>query len=169
MSPYLAATPKLTRVPDLGSDHFPIHIEIGAQATKTGNRVPRWLLKDADWKTWNAKISSCISNSGFYLTKEPEAKYHIFCEAMLQSAQYSNIRLSKPNQQINSHPTNPWWNEKCKAAVAKAKRAKNACDPKKGSICCATNRTIWRRLENEKKKRSLKKKKKIRSTVSLIT
>ncbi|KAI9553779.1 hypothetical protein GHT06_019043 [Daphnia sinensis] len=116
MPPHLAATSKITRGPDLGSDHFPIHIEIGVQATKTGNCVQRWIFKDADWKTWNSF----------------RKKYLILREAMIQSTQYSNIRMSKPNQQIRALPTTPWWNEKCKAAVAKARRGKNACDPKKG-------------------------------------
>ncbi|KZS15313.1 Uncharacterized protein APZ42_019149 [Daphnia magna] len=152
MPPYLAATSKITRGPDLGSDHFPIHIEIGVQATKTGNRVPRWILKDADWITWNTQISGRINNSEFYSSQDSEVKYLILREAMIQSAQHSNIRMSKLNQQISAHSTNPWWNEKCKAAVAKARRAKNACDPKKGGICCVTNKTIWRRLDNEKKR-----------------
>lgn len=152
MPPYLAATSKITRGPDLGSDHFPIHIEIGVQATKTGNRVPRWILKDADWITWNTQISGRINNSEFYSSQDSEVKYLILREAMIQSAQHSNIRMSKPNQQISAHSTNPWWNEKCKAAVAKARRAKNACDSKKGGICCVTNKTIWRRLDNEKKR-----------------
>ena len=51
-----------------------------------------------------------------------------------------------------------WWNEDCKRAVALSRKARNACDPKRGGINCETNRPIWREKESQKKKIILKAK-----------
>jgi hypothetical protein len=51
-----------------------------------------------------------------------------------------------------------WWNEDYRRAVAQSRKARNACDPKRGGINCETNRAIWRKKESEKKKTILKAK-----------
>ncbi|KZS03663.1 Uncharacterized protein APZ42_033559 [Daphnia magna] len=129
MPPYLAATSKITKGPDLGSYHSPIHIEIGAHPIQCRNRAPSWNFKHADW---NKAISQCIRTSEFYTTHAPETKYQILQAAMLQATKPSKIKMLKTNQQNETHIPNPWRNERCKKAVAQARRAKNACDPKTG-------------------------------------
>lgn len=71
----------------------------------------------------------------------------------------SKIKLSKTPEGISPEPKQPWWTEECRRAVARARKARNLCDPSKGGISCDSNKAAWKEKENKKKRIVVKAKK----------
>ena len=71
----------------------------------------------------------------------------------------SKIKLSKTPEGISPEPKQPWWTEESRRAVARARKARNLCDPSKGGISCDSNKAAWKEKENEKKRIVVKAKK----------
>lgn len=150
MSPHLSISSVFTRGPNIGSDHLPIHIQTRARPAVSISRAPSWCFDKADWKIWNESLNEKITSSKFYTTSRPDLKYQIFHNAVLAATEPSNIFLSKPSRKLRAEPAQPWWNADCKKAVAQGRRARNACDPRKGGINCATNRAALREKDNKR-------------------
>ncbi|KZS19929.1 Uncharacterized protein APZ42_013513 [Daphnia magna] len=159
MSPHLALTAEVTKGPHIGSDHLPVHIKINAKPILTLGRAPSWDFKNANWTTWNVKVNEAVNSSEFYSTANPETKYLTFHEALMSATKASNIFLAKPSKKILAEPAQPWWNEDCRKAVAMARKARNAGNPRRGGIICASNIIAWKEKENSKNRIILKAKK----------
>lgn len=157
MSPHLALSSEITKGPQIGSDHLPIHIKIDASPVLSLDCC--WNFKNANWITWNNKVNEIISSSQFYHTKDPELKYQAFHSTLLAANKPSKILFSIPPMILRPEPAPPWWNEECRKAVALARKARNACDHTKGGINCETNNLAWREKENQKHRIIMKAKK----------
>lgn len=158
MTPTIAMTSTISKAPHIGSDHVPLHIHIDVRPILSLGRPPSWDFSKAEWTTWNNKINAEINSDNFYTTNAPSTKYDIFREAIFSANEVSNIILSKPRNKTKAEPKQSWWNQECKRAVAVARKARNACDPKKGGVNCATNRNAWKQKENIKKRIIIKAK-----------
>ena len=159
MAPHLALTTEMTRGPDIGSDHLPIHIRINAQPITSPDHPPSWNFKKANWTTWNNDVNRLINSKSFYDTDDPRNKYEILHDSLLEANQMGNITYNKSNNKTRPEPAQPWWNEDCRRAVALARKARNACDPYRGGVNCASNLSAWKEKENFKKRTIIKAKK----------
>ncbi|KZR97395.1 Uncharacterized protein APZ42_007763, partial [Daphnia magna] len=159
MSPHLAATAEISRGPYIGSDHFPIHVKLKTIPSQSFSRPPSWNFNIADWNNWNESLRKTIDSTDFFKTGDPSQKYKIFYNALITANQNNNIKIKKFTKDMKAEPSRAWWNVECKKAVAQSRKARNACDPKRGGINCETNRAAWREKERKKKETIIKAKK----------
>ena len=97
------------------SDHYPIHIKIGAPSNLHNQHIPKWNFKKANWNNYKDYLEEAINNDG-------NVNIEQFLNVIIQAAN-NNIPLTRPRK-VDNHA--PWWNLECKHAVAKRRRALKA-------------------------------------------
>ena len=97
------------------SDHFPIHVMIGAPSNLHDTFLSKWNFKKADWNKFQDYIDEKLDNN-------VDIDINEFTNIILQSA-HNNIPHTR-NRPGRNHT--PWWNNDCKQAVAKRRRALRA-------------------------------------------
>ena len=97
-----------------GSDHFPILIEY--DATPVEERIPRWILKKADWGTFTALCLEKLINPTFTYNIDPLIT---FTTILISIADETIPKTST----IPTKPHLPWNNIECKEAIKARKKA----------------------------------------------
>nr|CAI5862852.1 unnamed protein product [Callosobruchus analis] len=106
----------------LGSDHFPILLEIKSQRAYHPHTIipkTKWNTKKADWGLFNLfcenNFSNCLPSS-----QNVEDMYQFFINGINEAALQS-IPKNKPFIKRNNTPA-PWWDQEWEAAVTNRRR-----------------------------------------------
>jgi hypothetical protein len=99
----------------MGSDHFPINLTINEPVSFESTFISRYNLKKADWKTFKTLLSTFINTAT--IDRDLQTFYHII-DAIGKTAEKSIPKTHPPK----SPKIVPFWNDECKAAVAKRNR-----------------------------------------------
>ena len=97
-----------------GSDHFPIIISENNQ-NLNATTLPKWKFNKADWEKF---AFLCIKNIKTKILSDPEPIILFTC--ILQTIMDDTIPKTKAK---GSNMTKPWFDEECKEAIAKKKKA----------------------------------------------
>ena len=97
-----------------GSDHFPIIISENNQ-NLNATTLPKWKFNKANWEKF---AFLCIKNIKTKILSDPEPIILFTC--ILQTIMDDTIPKTKAK---GSNMTKPWFDEECKEAIAKKKKA----------------------------------------------
>lgn len=101
----------------MGSDHYPIQIDIGTPAPIHDQRIEKYNIKKADWASF---YHECIREIEQYSsTDNVEDDYKVLQNVIIKAASKSipKTRTSKTGIRV------PYWNDTCQAAINKRKKA----------------------------------------------
>lgn len=107
---------------NLGSDHYPTFIDINIEPSHytVNENVQKHLFHKADWDKYCIRSQSLAVN--FDTSCDPLNSYDRFCE-LLNTLKAECIPLYKrTGKHINKAPA-PWWNDTCRDAVEKSRKA----------------------------------------------
>nr|CAI5826804.1 unnamed protein product [Callosobruchus analis] len=106
----------------LGSDHYPILLEIKLQSASNGHVITpknKWNTDKANWNLYHHYCDNFFNNCppAFQNTDE---KYQFFIQGINEAA-LKSIPPYKPFTKKNSAPA-PWWDQECEEAINNRKR-----------------------------------------------
>lgn len=112
----------MIRCEDVGSDHSPVLIKIGATINKDVITSPRrWKLKHVNWYKW----AKDIERNGNIQPCSAEESYKNIMEQIQNSCE-KNIK--KTSGKTNSQRCTPWWSAECSRWVAIRRKAKRKAE-----------------------------------------
>jgi len=131
-----------------GSDHFPIATTCTVPVAEPA--VQRWKLHKADWATFQDLCSQKLILDKFLEMQDAIEEF----TDILKDIANKTVPKTKPNPK---RPPKPWFNDKCKAAVAERKKAlkKFSAHPTPPNLdLFRISRAKARRIIREEKKNS---------------
>ena len=105
----------------LGSDHFPVKIELyqNRNIIENNNKSNAWNYKKANWNLFSENLETVQNNRHINDDLEINEYWEIISNDIMNSA---NKYIPK-KQKIMRNPV-PYWNEKCTEAIRERKRAR---------------------------------------------
>lgn len=102
---------------DLGSDHFPIKINIGIKGEVYINKTAtiKYNYNKADW----SRFRELLTNKEITEKQDLNEQYAVYQAAVTEAANESIPKITNKNN--HNLKGNPWWNENCKGAVKNKK------------------------------------------------
>lgn len=102
----------------MGSDHFPIWVQIGVDIVQTlVERIPRWKFDKANWELFK---ELCQNNLREMVEVEDIEELSKEISGVLKNAAWEVIGKRKSK---NSRKAVPWWNEECSRVVRERNKA----------------------------------------------
>ncbi|KAL4113976.1 hypothetical protein QTP88_017519 [Uroleucon formosanum] len=108
-----------------GSDHWPVEIRVQSKNTLYVPS-PKWNLSKLNWKLFAELIEEDLSSNPIDLSppisqEQIDSKVNDFSNTIIRAA---NIAIGQ-KQFNNKNKAAPWWNEECRNAINKYKKALN--------------------------------------------
>ena len=102
---------------DLGSDHFPVILEISVNLQMyTGKRRIKWIFDSDLWNRFTSLLPEVESKPSL------QEKYDFFVNSILETGK----RVFKLTKEVyNIKYSKPWWNPDCERLISENHRAKN--------------------------------------------
>ena len=100
----------------LGSDHYPVLLQTTKPFQSTAERVPKWILRDADWESF-LTLSKIERNADTFDSVD-EMVMH-FEETIIAAARETIPTSSTRPRRIPI----PWWNDECKRDISAREKA----------------------------------------------
>lgn len=123
----------------VGSDHFPIFIEISNDREEISNvGVQKWSFKSADWKKFE-EFTDC-EMKGVDLNVDVDRLNSDICNIILEAAKISVLRTGG---RIREKKSVPWWSNECSVAV----RSRNKAFKKLKKNHCFQNLIEYQRMQ----------------------
>lgn len=72
--------------PYLGSDHYPIVINLSLTPKDLQAGIPRWIFTDDKWLEWNNKIHDILRNVDFLRIRNADRLYELFYNALITAS-----------------------------------------------------------------------------------
>ncbi|MES9884148.1 MAG: endonuclease/exonuclease/phosphatase family protein, partial [Sedimenticola sp.] len=96
----------------LGSDHYPIHLNIYAHYHRTSPAsIPKWKFHKADWDKF---IPQCKGRLEVDATLDINECTDTFTSTLYS---ISKEHIPQTSGKIHNRPANPWWNDTCTEAI----------------------------------------------------
>ena len=108
---------------DWNSDHVPIISEIAICPTPRAPEPINWTFEDYKWVNWNEDLEINLREKNFDSLTEPAAISDAFYSSINSASQKHFTPKSSENRR---EPDKPWWNQECKNAVSRARKARRA-------------------------------------------
>ena len=102
----------------MGSDHYPIMIEVGLSLKQyqTGG-LQKWSFSNADWDTFRNICDQEMEKN--YINEEADHLNISICKAILEAARQS----MKKKGGWNGRRIVPWWTKECSKAIKSRNKA----------------------------------------------
>lgn len=119
VTPDLAPAAKLNVGPCVGSDHFPVEIELNIkpESNKTKSRQ-RYKLEGVNWSEWRMGLPEIDWRPG-------DRTVESLSEELSEKIKSSTYCIQKTSGIYNPKYSQPWWSPECERLVAARRRAKN--------------------------------------------
>ena len=118
-APHLLPKIKIKKLPDLGSDHYPILIRlaIGPDKMSRGKRS-KWIQHENNWTDWKVEV---IKNTTAINTENINEDVLNYNSSIIKASEKT---FKKTSNRFKEKYNKPWWNAECAKATALRRRAK---------------------------------------------
>lgn len=109
-----------------GSDHWPLHLKLFEQ-TPQAEPINKWRLKNPNWELYSSLVDNTLQNLEIdnQTLNIDQNNIDILIEKLSKAiVESAHVAIGKSNRSANKKIV-PWWNEECKLAIKKYKKALN--------------------------------------------
>ena len=117
ISPNLYNISEVSLEDDLGSDHYPVFVQISIRPRLSGNkRRPKWIFESESWSKWQNSLPALDG------TNNIEHDNNELTKALIETGK-KIFKTTK--ERVTVKYSKPWWNLDCEKAVKEKHKAKN--------------------------------------------